>query len=93
MGTQPIAGPSSATRDDPPEASVPRPPPAAETMRLYKTDWTAFATWCEATGVAAPTQRGEHLRLTAKHGRMGWQKAPATAIAHWWRPISVGTSG
>jgi hypothetical protein len=22
-------------------------------MRLYKTDWTAFATWCEATGLAA----------------------------------------
>jgi hypothetical protein len=36
VGTQPIASPLSRTRDDPPEASVPRPQPATETTRLYK---------------------------------------------------------
>jgi hypothetical protein len=53
VGRQPIAGHSPRVRDDPPAAAVPRPPPAAETTRLYKADWAAFATWCEATGVAA----------------------------------------
>jgi site-specific recombinase XerD len=53
VGRQPIAGPSPRTRDGPLKASVSRPPPAAETTRLYKADWAAFATWCEATGLAA----------------------------------------
>src|SRR6185312_14462844 len=33
--------------------SFPRLPPAAETTRLYKADWTAFATWCDEAGLAA----------------------------------------
>jgi hypothetical protein len=53
VGRQPIAGHSPRVRDDPPAAAVPRPPPAAETTRLYKADWTTFATWCEATGLTA----------------------------------------
>src|SRR3954462_4401180 len=28
------------------------------------------------TAETAPTQRDQHLRLIAEHGRMGWQKAP-----------------
>lgn len=67
VGRQPIAGHSPRVRDDPPEAAVPRPPPAAETTRLYKADWTAFAAWCEATGVAA---------LPAAPATVSWAAVP-----------------
>jgi hypothetical protein len=55
MGRQPIAGPSPRTRDDLPGTSVPRPPPAAETTRLYKADRAAFATWCPRSGRSVPS--------------------------------------
>jgi site-specific recombinase XerD len=53
VGTQPIAGLSSLSPESPPEASVPRLLPASETTRLYKADWTAFATWCDEAGLTA----------------------------------------
>ena len=30
-----------------------RTPPAAETLRFYRADWGAFATWCDTEGLAA----------------------------------------
>jgi site-specific recombinase XerC len=85
VGTRPIAGPSARTRDDPPEASVPRPAPPAETTRLYKTDWTAFATWCEAAALtalpAAPATVSSFLGAAAARLSGGALGRRAAAIA------------
>ena len=53
VGTRPIAGPSWLAEEGQPGASVLRPPPAPQTVRLYRADWTAFAAWCDAAGLTA----------------------------------------
>src|SRR5215210_5953453 len=45
------------------------------------------------TAETAPTQRDQHLQLIAEHGRMGWQKPPATITGRWPRQRSAASNG
>jgi site-specific recombinase XerC len=80
------AGPASPAA---PEAGDPaRRPPAAETVRLYATDWAGFAAWCQASGCvalpAAPATVAAFLAATAatlSGGALG-RRAAAIAYQH-----------
>ena len=72
-----------------PHAGAPDPPrrgpPAAETLRLYRADWRAFATWCDAEGLAAlpadPTTVARFLAAAVPSLSAGALARRAAAIA------------
>src|SRR6202012_4889322 len=72
-----------------------RRPPAAETVRLYATDWAGFAAWCQASGCvalpAAPATVAAFLAATAATLSGGALGRRAAAIAHHHRAAGLAS--
>ena len=85
MGDPPAHGAAAGLAS--PAAPTPaRRPPAAETARLYATDWAGFAAWCQARGCvalpAAPATVAAFLAATAATLSAGALGRRAGAIAY-----------
>jgi site-specific recombinase XerD len=74
-----------AAGDVPPAAPSQRHSPAAETLRLYASDWAAFVTWCRLAGAAplpaAPATVVAYLATLADRLSAGALARRAAAIA------------
>ena len=87
MGDPPAHAAADPVSPAAPAAGAPASrPPAAETARLYATDWAGFAAWCQASGCAAlpaaPATVVAFLAATAETLSGGALGRRAAAIAY-----------
>ena len=82
---QEIADDTGLVGDVPSIVPPPRPAPAAETVRLYASDWAAFVAWCDLAGAvplpAVPATVAIYLAAVGEQLSAGALARRAAAIA------------